>query len=198
MTVKLIIALLCVIAILIGKLVKALRKISRLSFDLKLQESVSVETVRRLAGQIGLNEKEMTEYLINKFADIKAKSDIWEVELPYGKWAEFPSGGEVNPYIRGFWLDCPARIIGVVMAKGSFYDWHKHHNFTEILIPAFGPLEVHIEQSNNEIKSIFLQPGETLIIPPNVRHFLPPQKKSTKFICIWVNKNQDDGFWTDN
>lgn len=157
--------------------------------DADKTKKVAIEAATRVAEIAGLNSDEITGIMLEQSRSVELFSDKWETKLPYGKWAEFQDPAfpdQPPPFIRGFWYDCPGRLIGVRMPKGSRYDFHKH-KWAEILVGLVGEITVHIEQPDGSSTDHRLGPEDTLVIPAGVSHAVALAKENAEFVCIWGN-----------
>lgn len=140
-----------------------------------------------IAEKIGIDEQEAAELLAEMASSVLAKSDIWDVDVPYGRWGVFPSeDGSPSPLLRGFWLQCASRIFGVKMPIGSHYDWH-HHPWVEILVGVVGMVVIQYEVNGN-IETVELKKNVVVYIPENISHCVLTASKDSEFVCIWGEK----------
>lgn len=154
---------------------------------------LAVTATARVAEIAGLNSAEITAIMVEQSRSVNLLSDKWETELPYGKWAEFQDPAfpyQPPPTIKGFWFDCPGRLIGVRMPKGSRYDFHKH-KWAEVLVGLRGTITVLLEQANGKVTTHSLGPEETLIIPAGVVHAVALTEEDAEFICVWGEPVKD-------
>lgn len=155
--------------------------------DADESRKMAVTAATRVAEAAGLNGDEITGIMLEQSMSVNLVADKWQTQLPYGKWAEFQDPSypdQPPPTIRGFWYNCPGRLIGVRMPKGSRYDFHKH-KWAEILVGLLGTIMVHIKQESGEITVHKVGPEDTLIIPAGASHAVALAKEDSEFICVW-------------
>ena len=105
--------------------------------------------------------------------------------MPYGKWLKFDDGTDrPKPEIRGFWYQCPGRLIGVKMPVGSEYDMHSHP-WKETLVGVSGLVIVEIKRADKSISKHRLGPGDVVEVPSGVGHAVMKAKTKSQLICIW-------------
>lgn len=152
----------------------------------------SIEMAERLANVSTLNAAEIMESMLEQNTTLTVESDIWNAPLPYGKWGKFEDGsGRPSPEIRGFWLGCPGKLIGVKMPEGSEYDLHSHP-WVEILVGMSGVVWVEIEDSAGQISRHRLGPEDVLKIAPGVRHAVARAESAAQLTCIWGLPKQEN------
>lgn len=148
-------------------------------------ETQLMDFAERISQMSTLNTSEIMEAMTEQNTVITVDSNIWEVELTFGKWVAFPAPeGTPESDIRGFWYDCPGRLIGVKMPIGSRYELH-FHPWTEILVGLSGTVTVQIENENGAITEKTLGPEDVIVIPPNAPHAVLEAETYAQFICVW-------------
>lgn len=141
------------------------------------QANQAITDIANVARENGVEVKEL---LIEASTTLLAESNVWKMDLPYGRWAEFPdNSGRPLPLIRGFWLDAKSRVIGVKMPKGSHYEWH-YHPWPETLVGITGVVTVMVDK---EVKK--LRANTIIYIPENVEHCVMEAPEDSTFLCIW-------------
>ena len=136
-----------------------------------------------------LNTEEVRELMMENFTSVNISSNIWNVDLPYGKWVEFNEiPNTPSPEIRGFWLNAPGKVIGVKMPVGSRYEKHRHP-YVEILVGLSGSVTVEITLDDGTVEYHELSKDSVVIIPSNIDHAVLTTKQASKFVCIWGQPN---------
>lgn len=153
--------------------------------DANNARKMAVEAATRMAEMAGLDSYEIAEIMVEQSTMHHATSDKWKVELPYGKWTDFNDGPkESRAQIRGFWHNCPGRIIGVKMGIGSEYEFH-YHEWVETLVGLTGLVIVQIEGKDGKITHHNLGPDDVITIPAGIKHAVLKAKVHSEFVCIW-------------
>ena len=148
----------------------------------------------RMSGELstlmGLDDSEFMEHIREEYRTETVKSDEWEVQVPYGKWTEFPiEDGSPPASIRAFWPGVPAKIFGVKLPVGGHYVMHRHR-WAETLVCLTGTMLVQVEDVQGNIISTTLNRGQSIYIPGNARHAVAQGTQAARFICVWTHHTQ--------
>ena len=140
----------------------------------------------RVADLAGVDSREFAELLAERQLSTNLQSDVWEVDLPYGHWVDFPDpDGDPCPQIRGFWPDSEGTTIGVRMPTGSKFVTHKHP-WPETLIGISGAVMVSVGE-----EAFTLKQNEVVSIPKNAPHAVLRAAAPAQFLCVWGNTRED-------